>query len=134
MKASWFRKQGYVSVDRQGLAVLLWKPFIGNATPPQWLRPAKKPGRHEEGKVCVTAFLNGWCPAQNLTFERTRRACEDLGEDAMFRTIDTLDKKNLREWGIPDGVFINGKKIGWGPPLTYKKIQRKIAKQTGKLP
>lgn len=132
MKASWYKRQGYVSVDRQGLAVLLWKPFTDNATPPQWLRPAKKPGGHEEGKVCVTAFLNGWCPAQNLTYERTRRACEEFREKVTFRTIDTLDSTNLKEWGIPDGVFIDGKKIGWGPPLTYQKIRRKITKQTRK--
>lgn len=132
MKASWFRKQGYVPVDRQGLAVLLWKPFTSEAALPSWLRPVKKPGGHEEGKVCVTAFLNGWCPAQNLTYERTRRACEDLGEDVAFRTIDTLDSTNLMQWGIPDGVFIEGKKIGWGPPLKYKKIRRMISQQIGK--
>ena len=27
MKASWFKKQGYSKVDKQGLSVLLWKPF-----------------------------------------------------------------------------------------------------------
>ena len=129
MKASWFRKQEYVPVDRQGLAVLLWKPFTSEAVPPSWLRPVKKPGEHQEGKICVTAFLNGWCPAQNLTYERTRRVCEDLSEDVAFRMVDTLDKVNLKRWGIPDGVFINGKKIGWGHPLPYKKIRKKIVKK-----
>ncbi|MFC2008366.1 GNAT family N-acetyltransferase, partial [Chloroflexota bacterium] len=40
MKASWFKKQGYSKVDKQGLLgqVLLWKPFTDDATPPKWIR------------------------------------------------------------------------------------------------
>ncbi|MBC2763273.1 MAG: GNAT family N-acetyltransferase [ANME-2 cluster archaeon] len=37
MKASWFKKQGYSKVDRQGLSVLLWKPFTDIAKSPQWI-------------------------------------------------------------------------------------------------
>jgi GNAT superfamily N-acetyltransferase len=35
MKASWFKKQGFLKVDKQGPAVLLWKPFNPNAQPPK---------------------------------------------------------------------------------------------------
>jgi N-acetylglutamate synthase-like GNAT family acetyltransferase len=31
MKAGWFKKQGYKKVDRDGIAVLLWKPFSSDA-------------------------------------------------------------------------------------------------------
>ncbi len=33
MKASWFKKQGYTRTDRNGIAVLLWKPFNEDAIP-----------------------------------------------------------------------------------------------------
>ena len=129
MKASWFRKHGYEPIDRQGLGVLLFKPFTPDATPPRWFRPAEKPGGYAKDKICVTAFVNGWCPAQNLTYERARRACEEFGEEVTFRTIDTLDRSNLEKWGIPDGVYINGKKIGWGPPVSHEKIMKKVTRQ-----
>jgi len=31
MRASWFKKQGYTKVDKQGIQVLLWKPFTNDA-------------------------------------------------------------------------------------------------------
>ena len=35
----------------------------------------------------------------------------------------------IRDFGSLNGTFINGKKIGWGPPLPYKKIRKKIVKK-----
>jgi GNAT superfamily N-acetyltransferase len=128
MKASWFRKRGYVPVDYQGLGVLLWKPFTLEATSPKWFRPAEIPGGDKDKKACITAFINGWCPAQNLTYERVRRVCEELGDQVSLSIIDTHDRSNLLRWGIPDGVYINGKKLGWGPPLSYEKIRKKITR------
>jgi len=74
MKASWFKKQGYIKVNKQGFLepVLLWKPFADDAIPPKWIKEKKKP-KTTSGKVTVTAFLNGWCPAQNIVFERAKR-------------------------------------------------------------
>jgi len=40
--------------------------------------------------------------------------------------IDTLDRKAVEEWGISDSVFINGKELRTGPPLSYEKIRKKI--------
>ncbi len=88
MKASWFKKQGYRSVERQGIQSLLWKPFADDAVPPKWIRPKKSP-ETVPGKVAVTAFLNGWCPAQNLVFERAKRAAAEFGDKVVFRKIGT---------------------------------------------
>jgi len=41
MKASWFKRHGYRKADRQGIAVLLWKPFTGDAQPPRWYPGAR---------------------------------------------------------------------------------------------
>lgn len=132
MKASWFKKQGYRKADRASVALLVWKAFTNDATPPRWLKPKGKPERLP-GKVTVTGFINGWCPAQNLIFERARRASETFGDAVHFQAIDTSDRQTLLEWGISDEVFINGKKVSAGPPPSYDKIYKRIAKEVRKL-
>ena len=134
MKASWFKKQGYRKVDSQGFLgeVLLWKPFTDDAVPPKWIRRKKKPER-TPGIVTVTAFLNGWCPAQNLVFERAKRAASEFGDKVMFREIDTFDRQSFLEWGIADALFIDGKQVRTGPPPSYEKIRNVIAKKAKKL-
>lgn len=132
MKASWFKKQGYKKVDKQGFQTLLWKPFSEDAVPPKWVKQKKKPVIHE-GKVTVTSFKNGWCPAQNIVFERAKRAAAELGDNVIFREIDTFDKEVFSEWGISDALFIDQKQVRTGPPPSYEKIKKKITKKVRKL-
>ena len=77
MKASWFKKQGYRKADRDSIRALMWKPFTDDAEPPRWVRQRKTP-EPVPGKVTVTAFINGWCPAMNLVFERAKRAAAEF--------------------------------------------------------
>jgi len=132
MKASWYKKQGYTKVDRQGIQVLLWKPFTDEATPPRWIKQKKKPETIPD-KVTVTAFLNGWCLAQNLVFERAKRAVSEFGDKVVFREIDTSDGEVFLEWGIADALFIDEKQVRTGPPPSYEKIKKLIAKRVKKL-
>jgi len=134
MKASWFRKQGYRKVDKQGFLgeVLLWKPFTDDAIPPKWIKQKKRP-ETTPGQVTVTAFLNGWCPAQNMVFERARRAASEFGDKVIFRGIDTFDREVFLEWGIADALFIDDKQVRTGPPPSYEKIKKMIAKRVRKL-
>ncbi len=132
MKASWFRKQGYVKVDKNGIAVLLWKPLTDNAILPKWIKEKKEPGK-TANKVAVTSFKNGWCPARNLVYERAKRASLEFGDKVDFQEIDTIDRKVFLDWGISDALFIDGKQIRTGPPPSYDKIRKKIAKKVKKL-
>ena len=132
MRASWFKKHGYRSVDRQGIQVLLWKPFTSDAVSPKWIRQKGKPPL-EQNKVTVTAFRNGWCPAQNLVFERARRAAGEFGDKVLFREIDTFDRDVFLEWGIADALFMDNKQVQTGPPPSYEKIKKIIAKRVRKL-
>ena len=132
MKASWFKKQGYTRVDKEGMQVLLWKPFADDAVAPKWIKQKKKPGAMP-GQVTVTAFLNGWCPAQNLVFERAKRAAFELGDKVVFQGINTFDRQVLLDWGIADGLFVDGRQVRTGPPPSYKKIRRMIARRARKL-
>ena len=130
MKASWFKKQGYVQVDKEGFLgrVLLWKPFSDDAIPPKWIETKKEP-ELDHNKVTVTGFINGWCPAYNMVFERAKRASLELGDQVVFHEINTVNKEVFDEWGVSDSLFINRKKVNTGPPPPYKKIKKKMAKK-----
>lgn len=81
----------------------------------------------------VTSFINGWCPAQNLVFERAKRAASEFGDKVEFQAIDTFDRDTFLEWGIADGLFIDGRQIRTGPPPSHKKIRRKIAARVKRM-
>jgi len=132
MKASWFKKQGYTKVDKDGMSILLWKPFTDDADPPKWIKEKKKPIKMA-GKVTVTSFINGWCPAQNMVFERAKRAASEFGDIVEFQEIHTFDREVFQEWGISDALFIDGKQIRTGPPPAYEKIRNKIARRVKKI-
>jgi hypothetical protein len=132
MKASWFRKKGYKKIDKNGIAVLLWKSFSDDAVLPKWIKEKKKPGS-VSGKVAVTSFINGWCPAINMIHERAKRAAAEIGDKIEFREILTDEKQVINEWGITDGLFVDGKRVRSGPPPPYKKIKKIIQKKVNRL-
>ncbi len=132
MKASWFKKQGYRTVDRQGISELLWKPFTEDAEPPRWFPKTGKLPEPVAGKVNITAFSRGWCMAQNLVYERTKRAAADFGDSVVFTEIDTSKRETVQEWGRSDEVLIDGKSVQKGPPPSYEKIHKVIAKRVQK--
>lgn len=132
MKASWFKKQGYKKADRDSLRLLLWKPFTDEALPPHWILQ-KKEAPQATGKVMVAAFINGWCPAQNAVYERARKASEQFADKVVFETIDTSCRETFLEWGIADGIFVDGKPVSFGPPIAEEKLIIIIAKRVKKL-
>jgi len=134
MRASWFKKHGYSTVDKMGMQALVWKPFAADAEPPKWIHQKEKP-KKEQGKVTVTGYINGWCPAMNIGFERCKRAALDeaFKSKVVFREINTFDKKTIMKLGMSDALFIDEKEIRNGPPPSYEKIHRFIAKQVNKL-
>jgi N-acetylglutamate synthase-like GNAT family acetyltransferase len=132
MRASWFRKQGYQRADRDGFQELLWKPFHPDAVPPKWIKQKKNPTL-EAGKVVVTCLKNGWCPGQNVVYERAKRAAEELGDKVIFRDVDTFERETAAQWGVSDALFIDGKQVRTGPPPSYDKIKKAILKKAQRL-
>ena len=131
MKSSWFKKHGYVGVDRIGVRELVWKPFAESARPPRWVE--EKPVSIGTGiEVEVKAFQSGWCPASNLVYERARRAAEELGDGVRFETIDTSDHEALVRCGQSDAVFVDGRVLQRGAPPSYRTVRRRIEKQLRK--
>ena len=132
MKARWFKKHGYQAVDRSGIQTLLWKPFTHDASPPRWIDPGSKP-QPVEGKVTVTGYINGWCPAQNLVYERAKRAAAVLGEDVVFESHDTSEQADMIACGQGDCVYLDGKSLQKGPPPSYDRISKKIEGRVKRL-
>ncbi len=134
MKASWFRKHGYRIADKDGMRALVWKRFTDDARPPKWIKKVKTP-ESADGKVSITAFRSGWCPAMNIAFERAKRAAalEEFAGVVDFKEIDTSGRDKLLEWGIGDAVYMDGREIRNGPPPPYGKVVKRIRKRVGKL-
>lgn len=128
MKASWFKKHGYRSVDRIGVRELVWKPFDPEAVAPRWV--AEKPAPEgDPGRVEVTAFKSGWCPAANLVYERARQASEDLGTEVHFTTVDTSTREALVACGRSDEVLVDGRPLQRGAPPTMGAIRRRLKRR-----
>ena len=132
MKARWFKKHGYQAVDRAGMAVLLWKPFTLDASPPCWVEPGPRP-QPIEGQVTITAYLSGWCPAQNLVYERALRAASEFGDEVVFETRDTSEKADVIACGQTDCVYRDGTTRQTAPPPSYAKSRRKIKTRVTRL-
>jgi GNAT superfamily N-acetyltransferase len=133
MKASWFRKHGYRSVARNGIASLLFKPFAADAQPPRWFPRTAKPIELVPGRVSVTCFVNGWCGAGNLTAERTRRVAGEFGEKVAFREVDTSEHATVAEWGLSDALFVDGKQVMTGPPISPERLRKIVGKRVARL-
>jgi len=128
MRASWFKKHGYKTIDKSGMMRLLWKPFNDNAVPPQFIKSVKKPVKGD-GKVNITIFRNGWCQTMNIACERAKRAALEFPGKTNLQIYETTDRAILNEWGITDAVFIDGKEINVGPAPSYSKMLKKIGKR-----
>ena len=133
MRASWFKKHGYRVADRDGIALLLWKSFSVDAEAPVWVKQKKTPDA-VAGQVTVHAFIDGWCPAQNMVFERAKRAARDVGGSVVFKEYHTSDPDVFAEWGIGDALYVDTKRVRTGPPPTYEKIRKVIEKRLRRLP
>jgi len=132
MRAKWFKKNGYKKIDKYKGAVLMWKSFSKDAEPPRWIREKMVP-ENIPGKVTVSAFVNGWCPAQNLVYERAKRASKKFGDKVVFQEVDTSDKEVLKQTGLVNVFFVDGMPIKTGPPPSYEKIKKIIEKRVKKL-
>lgn len=133
MKASWYRKHGYRSVARNGMASLLFKPFTEDAQPPRWFRRTAKSLELTPGKVNVTCFVNGWCTAGLVTAERARRVSGEFGQAVAFREIDTSEHATVAEWGLADALFVDGKQLMTGPPISPERLRKIVHKRAARL-
>jgi hypothetical protein len=123
-----------LSEERKELFCLCLEDWSDEAKPPRWFPKVDKKPASVPGRVTVTAFSSGWCQAQNLTYERAKRASAEFADAVMFREIDTSERSALAEWGQSDAVFVDGRNLQKGPPPSYEKIHKAIDKRVRRLP
>ena len=132
MRASWFKRKGYKVVDKDGMMRLLWKQFTEDAVAPAFIKQRKEPDL-VPGRINVSLFMTGWCPAQNIVYERTKRAMSGYESFIQLNEYKTIDKDLQREWGFSDAIFIDKKQVRTGPPTPYNKIRRMIERKVRKI-
>jgi GNAT superfamily N-acetyltransferase len=133
MKASWYKRHGYRPVQRSGIASLLFKPFTADARPPRWFARTAKPLERTAGRVNVTCFSNGWCTAGAVAAERARRVAGEFGEKVAFREVDTSEHATVAEWGLADALFVDGKQVMIGPPVSPERLRKIIGRKVARL-
>jgi hypothetical protein len=134
MRASWYKHHGYRSVQRSGIASLLFKPFAPDARPPRWFARTARPLEETPGRVNVTCFANGWCTAGAVTAERARRVAGEFGDKVAFREIDTSERATVAEWGLADALFVDGRQVRIGPPISPERLRKIVARKVARLP
>ena len=131
MKAAWFKKHGYKKVDADGVAALMWKPFSEDTIPPHWRKPQKTPTLLPD-KVKISAFIHGWCTAQNIAIERMIKVASEFPDHVIYEQYNTRDRAVLEEWGLSDALFIDADAVNTGPPPSYKKLKDLVVKKLKK--
>ncbi len=102
MKASWYKKQGYKKIDRNGMAALLWKPFSKAAVKPSWIKTIKQPQANANpGKVTVVAFYHPKCQSPSSCWRGHEKPSRPLGIKSFMRNSTPLTEM----------FFLNGESL-----------------------
>jgi hypothetical protein len=64
-----------------------------------------------------------------VTAERARRVAGEFGDKVTFREIDTSEHATVADWGLSDALFVDGKQVMTGPPLTADRLRRIVRKR-----
>lgn len=129
---SFYEHMGYSRVDKDGMAVLVWKLFTETASPPKFLRQTRRPVG-DPGRISVVAFVNGWCTGACENCVTAREAVEGLEEIVDYRDIDTTDPEVLTAWGISDGLYVEGEPYRpYEPPWTSEELRQDLIELAGR--
>lgn len=109
----YFKEIDYRPVGRYGTRVVLWKPYAEDAEPPLPVRRRYR-FRPVRGKVVVDLFHNTLCRASVIEARRVREIVARAGNIVLLREHCTDDRAVLLEFGIPRGIFVNGREQSWG--------------------
>lgn len=113
MPAGFFEHCGFFVAARRGTAALLWKVFDPDAEPPAFL-DRRYDFVPAAGRVVIDLFYNTFCLTSDLEARRVRDVAAEFGEQVLLREHPADDHEALRRHGIPRGIFVAGKEIGWG--------------------
>jgi GNAT superfamily N-acetyltransferase len=122
---SFYEHMGYARADSMDNDVLVWKSFRGEGEPPRFLRQRKR-GPVLPDRITIVSLFTGWCGGCSFNLE-AREAAKELQDLVDYIEVDTSVRKNMLEWGISDGILLDGEPYrNDGPPFTREDLKRDI--------
>jgi len=125
LPVTFFEHLSYEAIDSRGRFVLLWKPFVHDASRPRFLEP-NYTHQPVEGKVVIDLYWNGFCQTSNIEAERVREVCAEFGHLVVLNEYCAEDRDVFRSCQIPRAIYVNGREIGWGYEAPKDGIRKAI--------
>jgi hypothetical protein len=123
---SFYEHMGYSRADKDGMVILVWKPFHEDATPPRFLHRTQRPPGGGE-KLSATMFLNGWCTGMCSECVTARDAVAGLEDFIDYQEVDTSDRDTMVSWGISSGLYVEGEPFRpYEPPCTSDELRKML--------
>jgi GNAT superfamily N-acetyltransferase len=114
MPAGFFVEHGFVVAQESDCAWLLMKTWQ-TVTPPEFM-PRRYQPHLVPGKTTVDVFWCSQCPFWAHARDELMKVAHELGGQVAVREINTDDRAVLEQYGIANGVFINGECAFLYPP------------------
>ena len=115
MPAGFFIEHGFCVIAESECAWLLMKNW-DKVPPPKFLPRRLQPQLAAAGQTTVDLFWCGQCPFWVHARDELLKIAHELGDQVVVREINTDDRQVLEQWGIANGVFINGECAFLYPP------------------
>ncbi len=124
MPAGFFIEHGFQVVAESECAWLLMKTWEAVA-PPEFLHRHYQAAPAAAGHTSIDIFWCGQCPFWAHARDELMKVARELGEQVVVHEINTDDRKVMEQWGIANGVFINGECAFLYPP-TKDEIRKAL--------
>jgi GNAT superfamily N-acetyltransferase len=141
MPARFFERCGFSKVSsRQVIAegekeylqeeAILWKVLDPSAQIPQFLQ-RKFEFQSVPGKVVVDLFWNTFCQTSSIEAHRVREVVAEFGDRVILHEYRAEDREIISRYGLPRGIFVDGREIGWGYETPRDGIRGAISRALG---
>ncbi len=124
MPAGFFIEHGFQVVAESECAWLLMKAWR-EVKLPQFLPRNYQPVPAAAGKTTVDVFWCGQCPFWVHARDELLKVAHELGNRVVVREVNTDDRQVMEQWGIANGVYINGECAFLYPP-TESEIRKAL--------
>jgi GNAT superfamily N-acetyltransferase len=138
MPATYFERCGFSKVCSREVSTagesqyleqetILWKVWDSSAQIPGFLERQYQ-FAPVPGKVVIDLFCNAFCQTSNIEAQRVREVAAEFGDKVMLREYPADDREVLLRYGLPRGIFVHGREIGWGYEAPRDGIREAISR------
>jgi len=122
-------RRGYTIARQEGKSAIYWKVFDPSAKAPEFLKAqASYVFTPMPGKVVIDLFYNTYCQTSEVEAVRVRKVAGEFKEQVVLREYCADDRQVLLRFACPRGIYVNGKRIGWGHEAPEEGVREAVAK------